>query len=86
MAETFGSTCHGAGRALSRNKSRNNLGYEHVLQKLADGIISPSSCAPPTEFWAQDYTHTKHMPTCLSHLCLHVTHGRVLYFVAPSAP
>ncbi len=25
MAETFGSTCHGAGRALSRNKSRNAL-------------------------------------------------------------
>jgi tRNA-splicing ligase RtcB len=39
MEETFGSTCHGAGRALSRNKSRNNLGYEHVLQKLADGIL-----------------------------------------------
>merc|ERR1719442_115274 len=27
MRETFGSTCHGAGRALSRNKSRNNLDY-----------------------------------------------------------
>jgi tRNA-splicing ligase RtcB len=27
MAETFGSTCHGAGRALSRNKSRNALRF-----------------------------------------------------------
>ena len=27
MAETFGSTCHGAGRAASRNSSRRNLDY-----------------------------------------------------------
>lgn len=26
MNTTFGSTCHGAGRALSRAKSRRNLG------------------------------------------------------------
>lgn len=31
MEETFGSTCHGAGRARSRNNSRNNmLDYQHV--------------------------------------------------------
>ena len=35
MAETFGSTCHGAGRAQSRNRSRNNLSYEDVLASLA---------------------------------------------------
>merc|ERR1712093_286925 len=29
--ETFGSTCHGAGRALSRSSSRRELGYEEVL-------------------------------------------------------
>jgi len=46
MEETFGSTCHGAGRALSRNKSRNNLGYEHVLQKLADGILCAHTSSP----------------------------------------
>ena len=39
MEETFGSTCHGAGRAQSRNKSRNGLDYEQVLSKLkARGI------------------------------------------------
>lgn len=40
MIETFGSTCHGAGRALSRNKSRNLLDYEQVLQNLYDNGIS----------------------------------------------
>merc|ERR1712151_1440076 len=42
MRETFGSTCHGAGRALSRNKSRNNLDYGDVLKRLEDGHIYPS--------------------------------------------
>merc|ERR1711968_93845 len=31
MSETWGSTCHGAGRAASRNNSRNKLDYEQVL-------------------------------------------------------
>ena len=31
MDETFGSTCHGAGRAQSRNKSRRNLSYQEVF-------------------------------------------------------
>ena len=30
MSETFGTTCHGAGRALSRAKSRRNLDYTEV--------------------------------------------------------
>ena len=36
MTETFGSTCHGAGRALSRAKSRRNLDFQevNVLLKL----------------------------------------------------
>jgi tRNA-splicing ligase RtcB (3'-phosphate/5'-hydroxy nucleic acid ligase) len=34
MAATWGSTCHGAGRAQSRNKSRRQLGYEDVLEAL----------------------------------------------------
>ena len=39
MAETFGSTCHGAGRALSRNQSRKKLDHKAVLEKLKmDGI------------------------------------------------
>ncbi len=46
MLETFGSTCHGAGRALSRNASRKSLGYEHVLQALADKGISIRVASP----------------------------------------
>ena len=39
MAETFGSTCHGAGRARSRNAARNKLDYQQVLDALkAKGI------------------------------------------------
>ena len=30
MDETFGSTCHGAGRARSRNNSRNKLDYQQA--------------------------------------------------------
>lgn len=39
MAETFGSTCHGAGRARSRNNARHKLDYQEVLDELkAKGI------------------------------------------------
>jgi hypothetical protein len=31
MEETFGSTCHGAGRARSRNNARNKLDYQQVF-------------------------------------------------------
>ena len=34
MLETFGSTCHGAGRALSRNQSRKTLDHSRVLDQL----------------------------------------------------
>eukprot|EP00003_Mantamonas_plastica_P025145 TRINITY_DN4861_c0_g1_i1.p2 TRINITY_DN4861_c0_g1~~TRINITY_DN4861_c0_g1_i1.p2 ORF type:complete len:102 (+),score=35.58 TRINITY_DN4861_c0_g1_i1:345-650(+) len=46
MEETFGSTCHGAGRAQSRNKSRRELNYKDVLQKLADQGISIRLASP----------------------------------------
>ncbi|GAW80835.1 hypothetical protein, conserved [Plasmodium gonderi] len=46
MQSTFGSTCHGAGRALSRNKSRNTLNYVNVLQKLKDENISIRVASP----------------------------------------
>ena len=46
MEETFGSTCHGAGRALSRNRSRRTLGYEEVLEKLAEKNISIRVASP----------------------------------------
>ncbi|KAG8329616.1 hypothetical protein J6590_082168 [Homalodisca vitripennis] len=46
MQETFGSTCHGAGRALSRAKSRRNLDYQEVLRKLEDQGISIRVASP----------------------------------------
>jgi len=46
MQETFGSTCHGAGRALSRSSSRRELGYEEVLENLAKKGISIRVASP----------------------------------------
>ncbi|XP_065830050.1 RNA-splicing ligase RtcB homolog [Oscarella lobularis] len=46
MDETFGTTCHGAGRALSRAKSRRSLGYEDVLAKLKEKGISIRVASP----------------------------------------
>jgi len=46
MLETFGSTCHGAGRAQSRNKSRKTLSYQDVLDNLARKGISIRVASP----------------------------------------
>ena len=46
MNATFGSTCHGAGRALSRAKSRRNLDWNEVLQELQDKGISIRIASP----------------------------------------
>eukprot|EP00736_Rhodelphis_marinus_P006202 Rmarinus@m.7153 len=46
MAKTFGSTCHGAGRSQSRNRSRRDMGYETVLEKLNDQGISIRLASP----------------------------------------
>ncbi|XP_003741946.1 tRNA-splicing ligase RtcB homolog [Galendromus occidentalis] len=46
MKNTFGSTCHGAGRALSRAKSRRALDYTDVLAKLAEKNISIRVASP----------------------------------------
>jgi tRNA-splicing ligase RtcB len=46
MDETFGSTCHGAGRAQSRNKSRRDLSYQEVLDKLAEQGIAIRVASP----------------------------------------
>ncbi|OWF41547.1 tRNA-splicing ligase RtcB homolog [Mizuhopecten yessoensis] len=46
MVETFGTTCHGAGRALSRAKSRRNLDYTDVLNSLAEKGISIRVASP----------------------------------------
>ena len=46
MAETFGSTCHGAGRAFSRAKSRRSIAYEDVLAGLQAKGISIRVASP----------------------------------------
>lgn len=46
MTESFGSTCHGAGRAMSRNKSRRALDYKDVLENLARKGISIRVASP----------------------------------------
>jgi len=46
MRETWGSTCHGAGRAKSRDKSRRTLDYTHVLDSLSKKGISIRVASP----------------------------------------
>ncbi|CAF1351024.1 unnamed protein product [Adineta steineri] len=46
MKETFGSTCHGAGRALSRAKSRRNLNWYEVLEDLKEKGIAIRVASP----------------------------------------
>lgn len=46
MSETFGSTCHGAGRALSRNQSRKTLDHKEVLNKLKENGIAIRVATP----------------------------------------
>ncbi|KAH7724853.1 hypothetical protein AAVH_07442 [Aphelenchoides avenae] len=46
FSETFGTTCHGAGRAMSRAKSRRNLGFEQVLEELKQKGISIRVASP----------------------------------------
>lgn len=44
--DTFGSTCHGAGRALSRAKSRRTLDYQEVLDALKTKGIAIRVASP----------------------------------------
>ena len=46
MQDTFGSTCHGAGRASSRAKSRRTLDYQHVLDDLEKKGITIRVASP----------------------------------------
>ena len=46
MRETFGSTCHGAGRAMSRNQSRREMDYKEVHARLRDKGISIRMASP----------------------------------------
>ena len=44
--ETWGSPCHGAGRALSRAKARRELTYEEVIEKLKEKNITIRMASP----------------------------------------
>jgi tRNA-splicing ligase RtcB len=46
MMETFGSTCHGAGRSMSRANSRRELTDKDVLDALAAKGISIRVASP----------------------------------------
>merc|ERR1712050_430110 len=46
MRDTFGATCHGAGRAISRSKSRRELDYRQVLSKMEAKGISIRVASP----------------------------------------
>uniref|UniRef100_A0A1I8A0H9 3'-phosphate/5'-hydroxy nucleic acid ligase n=1 Tax=Steinernema glaseri TaxID=37863 RepID=A0A1I8A0H9_9BILA len=46
MTETFGTTCHGAGRAMSRAASRRTIGFEDVLDSLKQKGISIRVASP----------------------------------------
>ncbi|EME32580.1 tRNA-splicing ligase RtcB [Galdieria sulphuraria] len=46
MEETFGSTCHGAGRAQSRSSSRRKLDYQDILNNLKNKGISIRVASP----------------------------------------
>jgi len=46
MEETFGSTCHGAGRLQSRTSARRNLTYEEVLANLERSEIAIRLASP----------------------------------------
>ena len=46
MAETWGSTCHGAGRATSRNAARRTLDCSTVLEALKTKGIAVRVASP----------------------------------------
>ena len=46
MTTSLGSTCHGAGRALSRNFAKKTLSADKVLQNLRDNGISICAGTP----------------------------------------
>lgn len=67
MADTFGSTCHGAGRALSRNASRRKLDHTDVLKALEDKGIAIRVASPKlvTEEAPESYKDVVHVvDTC----------------------
>jgi len=46
MQQTFGTTCHGSGRAISRAKARRVLNYQDVLEEMSKRGISVRVASP----------------------------------------
>lgn len=46
MKETFGTTCHGAGRAISRSSSHDIIHHEELIQRLKDKGITVCTACP----------------------------------------
>lgn len=81
MRETFGSTCHGAGRARSRNNSRNKLDYQQASASADSWCVmwwAPSpfclllwlACVSIFPFSCFASTHDAHAPLALLELQL----------------
>jgi len=67
MEGTFGSTCHGAGRALSRSASRRKLDHKDVLARLKDQGIAIRVASPKlvTEEAPESYKNVENVvDTC----------------------
>ena len=56
MTETFGSTCHGAGRALSRAKSRRNLDFQEVTEQTDQFVSIIDLCFVVPRCWTNSQT------------------------------
>ncbi|VDK51728.1 unnamed protein product [Anisakis simplex] len=57
MKETFATTCHGAGRALSRAKSRRNIDFQEVLDRMKAKGISVRVASPKLVMEEASYRH-----------------------------
>ena len=67
MHDTFGSTCHGAGRARSRNNSRNKLDYQEVLDALKTKGIAIRVASP--KLVMEEAPESYKVCPCLNHTC-----------------
>ena len=67
MHDTFGSTCHGAGRARSRNNSRNKLDYQEVLDALKTKGIAIRVASP--KLVMEEAPESYKVRPCLIHAC-----------------
>ena len=59
MEETFGSTCHGAGRAKSRAGSRRQMDYTEVLEALQSKGIAIRVASPKLVMEEAPHSHTR---------------------------